>query len=73
VAWRMPLHPMPRRKGRSWLYWPAIAVVALLIMVLRLWWGPHAGKDDMIVIAISASLLALTIVSALYRKKVTPG
>jgi hypothetical protein len=73
VAWRMPLHPMPRRKGRSWLYWPAIAVVALLIMVLRLWWGPHAGKDDMIVIAISASLLALTIVSALYRKRVTPG
>jgi len=73
LAWRMPLHPMPRRKGRSWLYWPAIAMVALAIMMVRLWLDPHAGKDDLIVIAISASLLALTLISALYRKKAMPG
>jgi hypothetical protein len=69
LAWRMPMHPMPRRKGRSWLYWPVIALVAFIIFLLRLRLGPHAGKDDMIVISISASLLAVTIVSFFYNKR----
>jgi len=68
LTWRMPRQAMPRRKGRSWLYWPAIVVVAAAIVALRLWWGPKAGKDDLIVISITASLLALVIVSAFYRK-----
>jgi hypothetical protein len=69
LAWRMPQHRMPRRTGRSWLYWPAIAMVALIIVMVRIWLGPHAGKDDLIVISIAACLLALTIVSVFYWEK----
>ena len=69
LAWRMPMHPMPHRNRRSWVYWPVIAMVALIICLLRLRLGPHAGKDDMIVISISASLLAVTIVSVFYKEK----
>jgi hypothetical protein len=41
----------------------------LIIVMVRIWLGPHAGKDDLIVISIAACLLALTIVSVFYREK----